>query len=80
MFNYRSNVPHVDGLTDTELNDAWKSWARQEEVVRYVTSVPGEAFESGLLMPPEPCLGFTFMMLCLRACFTTNPISATMPS
>jgi len=34
MFKYRSNAPQVDGLTDMELNDAWKSWARQEEVVR----------------------------------------------
>ena len=39
MFKYRRNAPQVDGLTDTELNDAWKSWARQEEVVRLVMSI-----------------------------------------
>lgn len=36
MFRYRSDVPQVDGLTGTELDHAWKVWARSEETIRSV--------------------------------------------
>jgi hypothetical protein len=43
MFKIHNSAPQVDSLTDLELNDAWKSWARQEEVVRLVVK-KGETF------------------------------------
>lgn len=43
MFKIHNRAPQVDSLTNLELNDAWKSWARQEEVVRLVVK-KGETF------------------------------------
>jgi len=47
MFKIRNRAPQVDSLTDLELNDAWKIWARQEEVVRSVLKY-GKTFRSSI--------------------------------
>ncbi|KAH8585707.1 hypothetical protein B0O99DRAFT_120472 [Bisporella sp. PMI_857] len=36
MFKSQENHPELEDLTGTDLEDAWKSWARSEEVIRTV--------------------------------------------
>ena len=68
MFRYRRDIPQVDGLTGSELDHAWKAWARSEETVRSVVIYPWLLQRLLTDHVPGPCLVFIYTTRNLRVC------------
>ncbi|KFZ08518.1 hypothetical protein V501_05921 [Pseudogymnoascus sp. VKM F-4519 (FW-2642)] len=67
MFNYRINQPQVENLSGASLDEAWKAWARSEEIVRAVLGLYIHDAKLACMFHHEPLLRHNSIMMSVAA-------------
>ncbi|OBT81138.1 hypothetical protein VE02_10257 [Pseudogymnoascus sp. 03VT05] len=67
MFNHRRNQPQVEHLSGTCLDEAWKAWARSEEIVRAVLGLYIHDSKLACMFHHEPLLRHNSIMVSVAA-------------